>query len=303
MEQNEQDPELDKMLERMRGEFGARRPPEDEDDEPIPPPQERPADQMRPAFAPQQAPQPQRVMLRLPRRQAVAVWVLLGLNILMYVVSMVLSFVFGSRSLFAPASQVLYLLGWKDNELIFQGEYWRLVTAMFLHGSLIHILFNGYALYALGPESERIYGTVRFLVVYFLGGLAGSVASYAFSASPSVGASGAIFGLFGALSAFYFVSRKVLGDLARTQLQSMVTLLIINLLIGFSAGGVIDNFAHIGGFIGGALVGWLLAPRIEVDTRLYPPVLVERFLSYGWAGALAFALLLASIVAVITPPL
>ena len=259
--------------------------------------------QMRPAFAPPAPAQPRPVALRLPQQRAVAVWVLLGLNIMMFVVSMVLTFVFGDRTLLQPAPEVLQLLGWKENGLIFEGQYWRLVTAMFLHGSVIHILFNGYALYALGPEAERIYGTTRFLVVYFLGGLAGSIASYALSASPSVGASGAIFALFGALSAFYYVGRHVLGNLARSQLQGMAALLFINLLIGFSAGGTIDNYAHIGGLVGGALVGWLLTPRFSVDRQLYPPVLIRSFLPAGWSGALAFALLLAAIVAVITPPL
>ena len=123
------------------------------------------------------------------------------------------------------------------------------------------------------------------------------------SAAPGVGASGAIFGLVGALAVFYYTSRTLLGDIARRQLGSLITVIMINLFIGFSASGVIDNFAHLGGLAGGALLGWLLAPRFAVDERIYPPQVVRRPLPWGWAAAIGFLALLVVMVIVIKPPI
>ncbi len=243
-------------------------------------------------------PRLQYTQIRLPTGPVRAAWVLLALNALIYLVTIILSF-----NLFTPASDVLQFLGWKQNDLIIQGEYWRLLTAMFLHGNLVHIFFNGYALFILGLETERIYGTTRFLGVYFLGGLAGSIASYAFSPYPSVGASGAIFGLIGGLGMFYYLARDVLGDFGKRQLQSIVTIIAINLLIGFSAGGVIDNFAHIGGLIGGGIAGWILSPRYAIEQRLLQLTIVRRFNVLSWPGAAGILLILIALVIVINPPL
>ncbi len=249
-------------------------------------------------------PQPEYVQIRLPTDPARAVWVLLAINIAVYILSGVLSVVVTGNlsTLFTPVSGVLRLLGWKDNLLIMQGEYWRLLTATFLHGNLLHILFNGYALYLLGQEVERVFGTARFLATYFLAGLAGSIASYALSVQPSVGASGAIFGLIGALSIFYYLNRQVLGDAGRSQLQSMAAIVVLNLLIGFGGRGVIDNYAHIGGLIGGAIAGWMLAPRYRLDQVIYPPMVMRQFVQSGWIGAGVFLLVLMVLAWFITPP-
>lgn len=252
-----------------------------------------------PPFGP--PPQPQRVMVRMPTSRVIAVWILLGLNILVYIVSMVLSFLAGQNDFLQPANSVLQLLGWKENALIYQGEYWRLLTAMFLHGSLIHIFFNAYALYVFGTEVERMYGTDRFVTIYFVAGLVGSVASYIFSPYPSVGASGAIFGLFGAHAAFFYLNRKVLGDFAKMQLQSMAGLLVVNLLIGFS-GSRIDNYAHIGGLIGGMIVGAALTARFSAERQLMQIILHRVFSPYGWAAAVVVLLVLLSVVRLADPP-
>jgi rhomboid protease GluP len=287
----------------MQGEFGPRKPREDEreDDQPDRPYVPEREGPLPPPMQP--VAQPQRVRVRLPRSRPLAVWALLGLNVLLYVVSVVLSIAQGQMDVLGtPAPEVLQLLGWKQNDLIVQGQYWRLITAMFLHGSLVHIFFNGYALYALGPEAERIFGSLRFVAAYMLSGLAGSIASYAMSSAASVGASGAIFGLFGTLLAFYVVGRDVLGEMGRRQLQSMGGLIVINLLLGFAVPGI-DYWAHIGGLVVGALVGWLLAPRFEVRFQLGQPEVVRRFLPQGWPGALALLLVLAWLVRAVQPPL
>ncbi|MCG8347854.1 MAG: rhomboid family intramembrane serine protease [Chloroflexales bacterium] len=279
------DDEIEEALRRIREEFGSRR--MDDDRSPSAPEPERPVSQ--PNFEEAEPPNsPFSVRMRLPMDTARVVYILLGLNILIYLITGLLS-----GNFFTPNAGVLQFLGWKQNDLIAQGQYWRLLTAMFLHGSLLHIFFNGYALYILGPEAERIYGTARFLAVYFLSGLSGSIASYAFSPSPSVGASGAIFGLIGGLAAFYYITRQLLGEFGRRQLQSMIAIIGINLLFGFTMSGIIDNYAHIGGLLGGMLIGWLMAPRFTVDDRLFPPVMVREYLDWSWASALGVFVILA----------
>ena len=133
---------------------------------------------------------------------------------------------------------------------IANGDYHRLVTSAFLHSPdfLLHIGFNMYALLAFGSQVERLLGGVRFLLLYLVSALGGSVMSLAFS-SPydfALGASGAVFGLFGA---YFVMARKLRGDTSQ-----IVVLIVINLAIGFAAGGYIDNWAHIGGLVTGAAI-------------------------------------------------
>lgn len=127
------------------------------------------------------------------------------------------------------------------------GEWYRLVTAGFLHAGLTHLLFNLMALYTLGTPFEMMYGRIRYGILLFLSLLSGSFASVTFNAEnqPSVGASGAIFGLFGAL----LVMRKALG----ADLRSTLTLLGINAVIAIVVPDI-DWRAHLGGLVGGALV-------------------------------------------------
>jgi len=285
--QPNKDDELQPLIQRLDGEFGPRR-----DSEPEPS-----------AGEAQPIPQQRSYRLRLPLGRPRAVWVLLALNIAIFAIPTLLQLV-GVRIDGVPINDYLLLAGAKNNRAIkVDGQYYRFLTSMFLHAGLLHIGFNAWALYVLGPEVERIYGTPRFVALYFIAGFAGGGASYALSPFPAVGASGAIFGLVGALAVFYYTSRRLLGDVSRQQLGSLITVIMINLFIGFSSGGLIDNFAHIGGLIGGALVGWLLAPRFELDERLYPPQVVRRSLPYGWAGAGAFLALLVFVVMTINPPI
>ena len=136
------------------------------------------------------------------------------------------------------------------------GEWWRLLTSAFLHGSWLHIAFNMYVLFALGPTLERVLGHGRYLVLYLVAALGGSVASYAVSdiRTVSVGASGAIFGLMGALI--------VAGRRLRYDISQVLILLAVNVVIGFLAPGV-DWRAHLGGLVTGAAAAavLVLAPR------------------------------------------
>jgi rhomboid protease GluP len=294
-----QDDDLQPVLRRLSEEFGPRR-----------------ADEPAPVYGEAQPLPPQQsYRLSLPMRRPRAVWVLLAINVIVFVVPEILGLLGVRVSALVPSryypelnpqsyitpSDYLFAVGAKNNTAIAAGEYYRFLTAMFLHGGWLHIAFNAYALYALGPEAERIYGTARFLALYFVAGLAGGVASYALNASAAVGASGAIFGLIGGLAAFYYVSRSLLGDVSRQQLGSLITVIMINLFIGFSTPRI-DNTAHIGGLVGGAVAGWLLTPRFELDERLYPPAIVRRSLSWAWPGVLALLALLVALVMMINPP-
>lgn len=133
-----------------------------------------------------------------------------------------------------------------------QGQYWRLATAMFLHYGVFHILTNMYVLFLVGPPLERALGRSRYLAVYLLAGLGGSVLSYALGSvyEQSAGASGAIFGLFGA---YYVVARRM-----GAQTGPIVATVAINLLISLAV-PFIDIRGHIGGLITGALMGAVLA--------------------------------------------
>ena len=147
------------------------------------------------------------------------------------------------------------------------GEYWRLLSATLLHSGLMHLLFNSFGLFIFGQQIEGIYGRGRFLLIYLLAGLAGSVASYALNISlsensMSVGASGAVFGLVGAMVAFFARHRDRLGEMGRQSLTGLLFIAGINLVIGLVSPGV-DNFAHGGGFAGGFLIGLAYSPNYK----------------------------------------
>ncbi len=200
-------------------------------------------------------------------QRPVVTQVLLGIILAVFVVSVLLGFLlYGSwTSLTSTNINVLILMGAKVNPLIAQGEIWRLFTAIFLHSGVMHLLFNLYALYVLGPLLEGYIGHIRFLTVFLVAGLYGSLLSYALSAPISVGASGAIFGLLGAITVFFLKYRMNFGGQGRAILQNMLVVLALNLVIGFSS-GFIDNWGHIGGLIGGALVMVGIMPRYEKPT-------------------------------------
>jgi rhomboid protease GluP len=145
-----------------------------------------------------------------------------------------------------------------------QGEWWRPVTSMFLHGSFVHLLLNGWALYQLGSLFELWLGSAPLLGVYFVSGVAGSLASDVFTRSPSVGASGAIFGLLGALISFLLRRRGELTPQAKSLLMQLVGWAVINVFFGFSTPGI-DNAAHLGGGAAGLLLGLGLRERLRLQ--------------------------------------
>ena len=210
----------------------------------------RPAD-------PEESPNSARLLPPGLDRTPYVTWLLLGANIALFLLTELLG---GST-----AVDVLIRLGAMESWLIASGEYWRLFSAMFLHSGLIHLGFNVIGLLIFGHQVERLYGYTRFLVIYILAGLAGSITSYAFNLSSApyaigVGASGAVFGILGALVAFFLSNRGLLGKMGRQTMTGLLALAAINLAVGFIMPGI-DNFAHMGGFAGGLLLGIAYSPR------------------------------------------
>jgi membrane associated rhomboid family serine protease len=154
-----------------------------------------------------------------------------------------------------PSFRQLIDLGALQPFLIADGQYWRLFSAMFLHGSLLHIGFNAYAMWLFGSMIETNLGRTQMVLVYVVSGFLASAASYAFGPveTVGVGASGAIFGIFGAFIAYNFRRRHL--ALASANLRWAAMLLLLNLFLAFGFGGIIDWRAHLGGLIAGLAAG------------------------------------------------
>ena len=185
----------------------------------------------------------------------------------------------------------LMLLHWGANygPLTLGGQSWRIFTNMFVHGGLVHVAANMWCLWNFGPIAERVYGRWRFLIVYLLTGLASSVASVAMHPSTiSVGASGAIFGVVGALVFPFYRKRVVLPPpVMKAMMRSLLTFIFINLLIG-SAVPMIDNAAHVGGLLAGLLLGAIVT-HFAISggdlSQLFPKVAAVSALLIGVAFA------------------
>lgn len=216
--------------------------------------------------------EPQRIRVRLPLAHPRWVYIFLIINVVLFV-AMLAASLFQSGSVqevfqrlgvaLSGDSAMLIRFGANYAPAIDQHEYWRLLTANFLHVGLVHLLFNMYALYGLGMQVESIYGPRRFVAIYILTGISGAVFSYLFTHGLSAGASTSLFGLFGALVVFFYRQRKVLGSVGQQQLISLGVTLAINVFLGLSPGSRIDNWGHAGGFIGGLILAWFLCPHYE----------------------------------------
>jgi len=191
------------------------------------------------------------------------------INVLVFVAMIIYGYVEYNTIRGAEDMRVLITFGSKVNPLIAGGQSWRLFTAMFIHIGVIHLLMNLYALYMLGPLVEGYYGSQRFLAIYLIAGLFGSLGSYAFSDAVSAGASGAIFGLAGAITVFFLKYRENFGSRGRSILQNMFFIIGINLVFGLTMPGI-DNWGHIGGLIGGTLVAYGLLPRYNMPDAFQP---------------------------------
>lgn len=175
--------------------------------------------------------------------------VLILVNVIMFVITALLS-----KNIFISNDNVLRILGSKNNALIREGQYYRFLTCMFLHGGLVHIACNMYSLYVVGPLVEKVYGRFKFILIYFISGITGSIFSFLFSPYDSIGASAAIFGLLGALLIFSIKIKKTAG---KAFFMNIIAVIFLNVFMGITMPGI-DNFAHMGGLLSGSILSLAL---------------------------------------------
>lgn len=179
-------------------------------------------------------------------------YILIAINVIVFICM----YIFGKGS---TDSLTLLKFGANYGPLVKNGEYYRLITCAFIHIGIFHLLFNMYALYIIGMQLESFLGKAKYLAIYLFSALTASLMSIIFNESISAGASGAIFGLFGSLLYFGYHYRVYLGNVIKSQI---IPLIVVNLMLGFIIGGV-DNAAHIGGLVGGALMTMALGVKYK----------------------------------------
>jgi len=202
------------------------------------------------------------VAFHLNKSKPWVTYVLLGVTVLIYAVQYL------SLALTNNQYDFPFMLGGKINELILAGQVWRLITPVFLHASILHIGFNMYALFVIGPGLEQYYGHWRYLLLYLIGGYAGNVLSFLMSPNPSIGASTAIFGLVAAEIVFIYRNRLLFGSRARGMLINLGVIVVVNLGLGLAPGSDIDNWGHLGGMLGGLIFAWVAGPRYQIQQSL-----------------------------------
>ncbi|MBG0788137.1 MAG: rhomboid family intramembrane serine protease [Anaerolineaceae bacterium] len=204
----------------------------------------------------------ERVRIKMPQAKPVATIILIGFTVI----------VFALQFPRTPGSSndILFLLGGKINVLIAQGQVWRFITPVFLHGSVPHLAFNMYALYVIGRNLERFYGHGRFLLLYFLGAFGGNVLSYVLSPVNSLGASTALFAILAAEGVFIVGNRKLFGpQRTRQMITNLVMVTLINLSFGLIPGFNVDSWGHIGGILAGIFFAWKAGPILQIKGQ--PP--------------------------------
>ena len=190
-------------------------------------------------------------------KESLVTYILICINILIFILTSFLS-----KNIYNIDSYTLIALGAKVNVLINNGQPWRLITCAFLHGGLAHIAFNMYALKIIGSEVEYVYGKVKYISIYLISALGGSVFSYLFNAdSISVGASGAIFGLLGAMIIFGIRHKNKIG---KAYIMNLFKVLLINIFIGVTLSNI-DNGAHIGGLLFGCISALVMRDKKYIN--------------------------------------
>ena len=184
---------------------------------------------------------------------------ILVLNAVMYLLTVIL----GSGTIWnGGTTGTLIQFGAQYGPLVASGEWYRLITANFLHGGLMHIFFNSYALFYFGIVVEKIYSSQKFIFIYLISGVVGNILTQIFYTNvPSVGASGAIFGLVGLMFSAG-ISGNMRGRLRGFSGTALLPMILINLFLGFTVPGI-NNIAHIGGLGTGFLLGFLISPNPE----------------------------------------
>jgi rhomboid protease GluP len=206
--------------------------------------------------------------------------IILTINVGMFLLTVIYSMRSGNSQAFLSLdTRTLVFFGAKFNPAIQLGQWWRLVTAGYLHGGLFHIFMNSWVLLDVGAMVEELYGPARMFVFFSLANVLGFYLSYLWSGAPSMGASAGIMGLIAAMIAYGMQHRSAVGDAIKSQyVRWVIWILVIGLLPGFN----VDNAAHIGGLIGGFAIAYLAGtPRYEGSA-------VEKL----WKAAAFFCILL-----------
>ena len=199
-------------------------------------------------------------------KKPIITYIIIALCIVMFIVSE-----------FGINTMMLVKYGANVGSLVKSGEVYRLIAYMFLHSGIFHIFFNMYSLYIVGPRVEDFFGKWKYLFIYMASGIAGGLLSIALNGEViSVGASGAIFGLFGALLYFGYNYRGYIGSIIKSQILPIV---IYNLLIGFFIPGI-DMWGHLGGLIGGVFTAYALGTIENKKYNFSNILLILIYLSF-----------------------
>lgn len=191
--------------------------------------------------------------------------------IITYILIALCVIIYGADLLLGNA---LTLLGANYGPLVKDGQIWRIITCVFLHAGIFHLACNMYALYVVGPRVEDFFGKIKFLLIYLISGICGSLLSIGLNDKVvSVGASGAIFGLFGALLYFGYAYRGYIGAMVKSQILPVV---FLNLMLSFMIPGI-DMWGHIGGLIGGVISAYMLG---TIENKKYSISNICLFIVY-----------------------
>jgi len=212
-----------------------------------------------------QKPTPRDKLMQRLRKSPVTL-ILIAVTTVVYLIQIMVSFITGISWM-----EVLFA---KVNSGLLQGQVWRLITPVLLHGSMLHILLNMYALLIIGSSLERVYGQERFLGLYIIAGVWGNMLSYLLTPAVSLGASTAIFGLIVAQVVLIFRNRNFYGRAAQPLLINLAVVIMLNLMLGFAPG--IDQWGHIGGMLGGVIYAWLCGPVFSAGDSLFGFTLSEE---------------------------
>ena len=224
-----------------------------------------------------------RLFLRYVARRPYVTYGLIAINVVIFII----------RALSYEIDLNLVLAGANNAQAVFgNGEYWRLFTSMFLHASIyasanrfafegsMHIIFNMFTLYYVGTIVERAYGHGRFLAIYLLGGIVGSLFSASLNDSFSIGASGAVFAVLAAEYVFFRKHTPLMGESARQRTRSLLVLAVFNLAAGvltqFGGSMRIDNWAHLGGAFGGFVLATLVGAHYVPILRPTMKIVIAR---------------------------
>jgi rhomboid protease GluP len=202
------------------------------------------------------APEEQSVRVSLPQSAPYVTYSIIGVTVVVYVLQLA-----SQLLLQADLPAALFI---KSNELIREGQIWRLLTPALLHASVAHIGFNMYALFSFGAGLENHFGHGRFLLLYLLGAFAGNVMSFLLTDANSLGASTAVFGLLGAEAVFLIQNRKLFAGRFRNAIGNIIFIAAINLFLIGSLPGI-DNWGHVGGLFGGLIFTSFAGPLWEIE--------------------------------------